>query len=117
MKFLIKSDATDPIIALSEFLNLPPATQTSQFGEWLTILTMFILLVIIFKPFLVLTKVLATCSVVVPIFRTIEELSVIISQTFSAIEIFSFSAIACLEKWFTLLIPDWKNAPPWVLDK
>ena len=30
---LIKSDATDPITALSEFLNLPPATQTSQFGE------------------------------------------------------------------------------------
>ena len=61
MKFFIKSDATDPIIALSAVLNFPPATQTSQFGEWATILTIFILLVIIFKPFLVLTRVLATC--------------------------------------------------------
>ena len=61
-------------------------------------LTILMLLVIIFNPFLFPIRVFVTCSVVVPIFNTTEELSLIISLTFSAIAIFSLCAIVCLEK-------------------
>ena len=61
LKLLIKSDANEPTIALSALLNFPPATQTSQFFELPAILTILILFVIIFKPWWVLKRLLATC--------------------------------------------------------